>query len=88
MLEYAFDLGVDAPTLFEYGGLLAPLSMPPCPSQSPAKLDTWLGARPGQARASLFLFLLAHWSPATRFTCLQPAGSQGQPLRPPEGLHP
>ncbi len=45
MREYAFDLGADAPTPFEYGGLLAPLSMPPCPSQSPAELDAWLGAR-------------------------------------------
>jgi hypothetical protein len=32
MREYAFDLGADAPTPFEYGGLLAPLSMPPHPA--------------------------------------------------------
>ncbi len=53
MREYAFDLKTDAPKPFEYGGLFAPLSMPPCPSQSPAELDAWLGARPGQARGSL-----------------------------------
>ncbi|GEM_PF-2637549 len=44
----------DAPRPFENGGLLAPLSRPPCPSQSPAELDAWLGARAGFASPSLF----------------------------------
>jgi len=42
------------PRPFEYGDLLAPLLMPPCPSQSPAELDAWRGARAGKARPSLY----------------------------------